>query len=77
MGFSTHFTGETFAVLKAHSLFGRMFEDGAPDEAAFLAGVARSAKPEGLLHHLFGVRAKALFGELSSTRAESSISPVC
>jgi 2-dehydro-3-deoxygalactonokinase len=65
VGFSTHFTGETFAVLKAHSLLGRMLEDGAPDEAAFLAGVARSAEPEGLLHHLFGVRAKALFGELS------------
>ena len=29
-------------------------------------GVARSAEPEGLLHHLFGVRAKALFGELSA-----------
>jgi 2-dehydro-3-deoxygalactonokinase len=65
VGFSTHFTGETFAVLKAHSLLGRMLEDGAPDEAAFLAGLARSAEPEGLLHHLFGVRAKALFGELS------------
>jgi 2-dehydro-3-deoxygalactonokinase len=65
VGFSTHFTGEMFAVLKAHSLLGRMLEDGAPDEAAFLAGVARSAEPEGLLHHLFGVRAKALFGELS------------
>lgn len=67
VGFSTHFTGETFAVLKAHSLLGRMLEDGAPDEAAFLAGVARSGEPEGLLHHLFGVRAKALFGELSAT----------
>jgi 2-dehydro-3-deoxygalactonokinase len=64
-GFSTHFTGEAFAVLKGHSLLGRMIEDGAPDEAAFLAGLARSAEPEGLLHHLFGVRAKALFGELS------------
>lgn len=65
VGFSTHFTGELYAVLKAHSLLGRMLEEGAPDEAAFLAGVARSADPEGLLHHLFGVRAKALFGELS------------
>jgi 2-dehydro-3-deoxygalactonokinase len=64
-GFGTHFTGELFAVLKAHSLLGRMIEDGAPDEAAFRAGVARSGEPEGLLHHLFGVRAKALFGELS------------
>jgi 2-dehydro-3-deoxygalactonokinase len=65
-GFGTHFTGELFAVLKAHSLLGRMLEDGAPDEAAFLAGVARSGEPEGLLHHLFGVRAKTLFGELSA-----------
>lgn len=66
VGFGTHFTGELFAVLKAHSLLGRMLEDGAPDEAAFLAGVVRSGEPEGLLHHLFGVRAKALFGELSA-----------
>lgn len=66
VGFSTHFTGEMFAVLKAHSLLGRMLEGGAPDDAAFLAGVARSDEPEGLLHHLFGVRAKALFGELSA-----------
>jgi 2-dehydro-3-deoxygalactonokinase len=66
LGFSTHFTGETFAVLKAHSLLGRMIGDGAADEAAFLAGVARSGESEGLLHHLFGVRAKALFGELSA-----------
>lgn len=67
VGFSTHFTGELFAVLKAHSLLGRMLEEGPPDEAAFLAGVARTAEPEGLLHHLFGVRARALFGELSAT----------
>jgi 2-dehydro-3-deoxygalactonokinase len=67
VGFSTHFTGEMYAVLKAHSLLGRMLEEGAPDEAAFLAGLARSSEPEGLLHHLFGVRAKALFGELSAT----------
>lgn len=66
VGFATHFTGEAFAVLRTHSLLGRMIEDGAPDEAAFLAGVARSGEPEGLLHHLFGVRAKALFGELSA-----------
>ena len=66
VGFSTHFTGEAFAVLKAHSLLGRMLEDGAADEAAFVAGVARSGEPEGLLHHLFGVRAKGLFGELSA-----------
>jgi 2-dehydro-3-deoxygalactonokinase len=66
VGFATHFTGELFAVLKNHSLLGRMIQDGAPDEAAFRAGVARSGESEGLLHHLFGVRAKALFGELSA-----------
>jgi 2-dehydro-3-deoxygalactonokinase len=74
VGFSTHFTGEAFAVLKAHSLLGRMMEDGAPDEAAFLAGVTRSGEPEGLLHHLFGVRAKALFGELSPAEGSEYLS---
>src|SRR4029450_5737067 len=45
---------------------GRMLREGPPDDDSFLAGVARSAEPEGLLHHLFGVRSRALFGELSA-----------
>ncbi len=63
--FTTHMTGEAFAVFKGHSILGRMMKDGASDRAAFADGVRRSADAGGLLHHLFGVRARGLFGELA------------
>jgi len=58
--FSTHMTGEVFAVMKQHSILGRMME-GRGD--SFLEGVARSGDEGGLLHHFFGVRTRALMGE--------------
>ena len=51
-----------------------MMREGPPDEAAFLAGVARSGAAEGLLHHLFGVRSRGLFGELSAESASEYLS---
>jgi 2-dehydro-3-deoxygalactonokinase len=74
VAFRTYFTGELFAVLKAHSLLGRMMEDGAPDERAFAEGVDRSADEGGLLHHLFGVRTRGLFGELAAGPSASYLS---
>ena len=58
--FSTHMTGEVFAVMKQHSILGRMMERRGD---SFLEGVARSGEAGGLLHHLFGVRTRALMGE--------------
>jgi 2-dehydro-3-deoxygalactonokinase len=72
--FSTHMTGEAFAIFKTHSLLGRMMKDGAPDAAAFSDGVRRSADAGGLLHHLFGVRTRGLFGELADTASASYLS---
>jgi len=72
--FSTHMTGETFAVFKAHSLLGRMMKDGVTDQDAFADGVRRSADAGGLLHHLFGVRSRGLFGELPDTASASYLS---
>ena len=64
-GFSTHLTGEAFAALRDHTILGRMIQPGAaPDPACFDKGVARSAQPGGLLHHLFGVRTLGLFDRL-------------
>lgn len=63
--FATHMTGEVFGALWRHTILGRL--GGAEtdvDDAAFDAGVARSGDREGLLHHVFGVRARALLGEL-------------
>jgi len=72
-GFTTHLTGEAFAALRDHTILGRLIQPGAaPDPDAFARGVARSADPGGLLHHLFGVRTLGLFGRLAD--AESYLS---
>jgi len=72
--FSTYMTGELYAVLKTHSLLGRMMEEGRPDRRAFREGVARSGEPGGLLNHLFGVRTRALMGELDAAASASYLS---
>lgn len=74
MSLATHMTGEAFAVMKAHSILGRMMKDGPADAAAFQDGVRRSGQTGGVLHHLFGVRARTLFGELSDTASPSYLS---
>ena len=74
-GFRTHMTGEVFAVLRDHSILGRTLETEAPfDAQAFEAGVARSAAPHGLLHHLFGVRAEHLAGRLEARLVRDHLS---
>jgi 2-dehydro-3-deoxygalactonokinase len=72
--FSTHMTGEVYAVLKQHSILGRMMEEGAPIPEAFHEGVRRSGDAGGLLHHLFGVRTRALMGELAPAASPSYLS---
>ena len=72
--FSTHMTGEAFAVFKGHSILGRMMKDGMTDRNAFADGVRRSADGGGMLHHLFGVRSRGLFGELPDSAATSYLS---
>jgi 2-dehydro-3-deoxygalactonokinase len=74
--FSTAMTGELYAVLKEHSILGRMMEAGPADPAAFAEGVARSGEPGGLLHHLFGVRTRGLMGELTAAAAASYLSGI-
>jgi 2-dehydro-3-deoxygalactonokinase len=74
--FSTHMTGEAFAVLKQHSILGRMMEEGKPDAAAFAEGVERSGGAGGLLHHLFGVRTRGLMGELAAAASASYLSGI-
>ena len=74
--FRTYMTGEVFAVLKQHSILGRMMEEGKPDPAAFAEGVARSGQEGGLLHHLFGVRTRGLMGELGAAAAASYLSGI-
>lgn len=64
--FATVMTGELYAVLRQHSLLGKLMRDDgqAFDAAAFAQGVARSGEDGGLTHHLFGTRTLALFERL-------------
>lgn len=76
--FATFMTGEIFAVLKDHSILGRMMSGSAHDPSAFGRGLDDSASeagdPTGLLHRLFAVRSLPLFGELPETGVESYLS---
>jgi 2-dehydro-3-deoxygalactonokinase len=73
--FATFMTGELFAVLKEHSILGRMMADAAPDEAAFARGLAYArAGPGGLLKRLFSARTLGLFDRLPASGAASYLS---
>lgn len=64
-GFATYLNGEAFAALRDGTILGRMMRrEDSVDPAGFDRGVARSGDQGHLLHHLFGVRALGLFGEL-------------
>jgi 2-dehydro-3-deoxygalactonokinase len=73
-GFATHMTGELFALLRQHSVLGRLMppidgpRDGAGNASAFLAGLraAREQGELGLGHQLFAVRTLGLTGELAA-----------
>lgn len=76
--FHTAMTGELYAVLTQHSLLGALMDHDAgaahDDEAAFALGVATSREPGGLPNHLFSVRTRGLFGELSPVQLPSYLS---
>lgn len=73
--FATVMTGELYAVLRQHSLLGRLMrDDDGFDEAAFLRGVDYSRGPGGLAHQLFGARTLGLFERLSDTAAPAWLS---
>jgi 2-dehydro-3-deoxygalactonokinase len=64
-GFATHLTGECFALLRAHSILGRLMPaegDAAAELAGFDQGLAaaRTSRPGELLHQLFGTRTLGL-----------------
>jgi 2-dehydro-3-deoxygalactonokinase len=74
--FTSHMTGEAFSALREHTILGRMMKDSAPNDAAFISGVARASEPGGLLHHLFGVRTLALTGTLAEADGASYLSGI-
>ena len=80
--FATFMTGELYAVLRNHSILGRMMAgDGAVGDVrspAFMRGVERSldsgSTGAALLHDLFGARTLALCGELAPVQAADYLS---
>ena len=73
--FATHFTGEAFAALSAHTILARTVNTALPHHAGgFARGLARAKQSGGLLRHLFGLRAGALFDELQEEEAASFLS---
>lgn len=74
--FATVMTGELYALLRQHSLLGRLMTDppGHFDNDAFTQGVVRSGEPGGLPHHLFGTRTLALFDRLPGDGLASYLS---
>jgi len=63
--FATFMTGEVYAVLRAHSILGRLMGEDAHDPDAFTAGLARATAAGGLLHQLFAVRTEGLFERIA------------
>lgn len=70
-GFATQMSGELFALLRQHSVLGRLMppEAGLPDRAGFTEGVraARDHGELGLAHQLFAVRTLGLLQRLPAS----------
>jgi 2-dehydro-3-deoxygalactonokinase len=74
-GFTTHLSGEAFSALSQHTILARMIDAHAPFHAGgFVRGVTRAKQGGGLLHHLFGLRASALFDEMEEVEGTSFLS---
>jgi 2-dehydro-3-deoxygalactonokinase len=76
--FTTFMTGEVFAVLKEHSILGRLMTGDLDDSAAFNRGVGVALDGEaatgGLLHTLFTARTLPLLGRLPGDQVASYLS---
>ena len=74
-GFSTYMTGEVFALLKSHSILGKLLTSDTSSLQAFKQGVRASLKdPAGFLHHIFSTRTLALFNEMPTDHLSSYLS---
>jgi 2-dehydro-3-deoxygalactonokinase len=73
--FATYMTGEMFAVLKNHSILGRLMTGDSYFEAAFERGVRAGLKDAGgFLHRIFSARTLALFNEMPTDQLSSYLS---
>jgi 2-dehydro-3-deoxygalactonokinase len=77
--FRTYMTGEIYAVLRQHSILGRLMQDGEADnhdELAFRDGVRQVLRDPDLLHSLFSVRTRGLFEPNSQSGLASYLSGI-
>ena len=72
--FATFMTGELFAVLKDHSILGRMMNGTKSDEDAFSQGVSRGTQTKSSLQALFSARTLALLGDLQESSVADYLS---
>ena len=73
--FVTFMTGEVFAILKQHSILGRLMRmPDAFDTIGFNYGISRSDQPGGLLHRIFSTRTLGVLNEIKSTSLASYLS---
>lgn len=76
--FATFMTGEVFAVLREHSILGRLMEEEGEDRAAFERGLAygyeHNVRRGGLLKRLFSTRTLGLFDVVPQTGLRSYLS---
>ena len=78
-GFRTCMTGEVYEVLRKHSILGRFMhpdQEDRFDEGSFREGVEVGLAEPALLHSLFSVRTRALFGQESHSGLEAYLSGI-
>ena len=69
VSFLTFMTGELFAVLRQHSILGRLMKDSVEfDPVAFERGLAEAESESGLTSSLFSVRSLGLTKQLDGTQ---------
>ena len=73
-GFSTFMTGELYAVLRGHSILGRLMRGEAQDDAAFDLGVRRALDDPALSRLLFSARTEGLFDRIAAESLGSYLS---
>ena len=74
-GFSSYMTGEVFALLKTHSILGKLMTGETASPSAFERGVRAGLKdPAGFLHNIFSTRTLALFNEMPTDHLSSYLS---
>lgn len=73
--FATFMTGEVYAVLKGHSILGRLMAGEGEDGDAFARGLAHAESGSGgLLRRLFSARTLPLFGRLPESGVAAYLS---